>query len=73
MGPEYGTVDAEHVRQAAKDASRGVGADLLLVRAFAFDASAGDTAKEFAPSADLAGRSPRRSASSGGCASCSSE
>ncbi len=50
VGPEYGTVDADQVREAAKEASRGTGADLLLVCAFAFDASAGETAKEFAPS-----------------------
>ena len=50
VGPEYGTVDADHVREAAKEASRGPGANLLLVCAFAFDANAGETAKEFAPS-----------------------
>jgi hypothetical protein len=49
VGPEYGTVDADHVREAAKEASRGAGADLLLVCAFAFDATAGETTKEFAP------------------------
>lgn len=52
VGPEYGTVDADQVREAAKEASRGAGADLLLVCAFAFDATAGETAKEFVPSAD---------------------
>jgi adenine-specific DNA-methyltransferase len=52
VGPEYGTVDADHVREAAKEASRGPGADLLLVCAFAFDATAGETAKDFAPSDD---------------------
>jgi len=50
VGPEYGTVDADHVREAAKEASRAAGADLLLVCAFAFDATAGETAKDFAPS-----------------------
>ncbi len=50
VGPEYGTVDADQVREAAKEASRGAGADLLLVCAFAFDATAGESAKEFAPS-----------------------
>jgi adenine-specific DNA-methyltransferase len=49
VGPEYGTVDADHVREAAKEASRGQGADLLLVCAFAFDATAGETARDFAP------------------------
>jgi adenine-specific DNA-methyltransferase len=52
VGPEYGTVDADQVREAAKEASRGAGADLLLVCAFAFDATAGETAKDFAPSDD---------------------
>jgi adenine-specific DNA-methyltransferase len=50
VGSEYGTVDADHVREAAKEASRAAGADLLLVCAFAFDATAGETAKDFAPS-----------------------
>jgi adenine-specific DNA-methyltransferase len=50
IGPEYGTVDADQVREAAKETSKGAGADLLLVCGFAFDASAGETAKEFAPS-----------------------
>ena len=49
VGPEYGTVDADQVREAAKEASKGAGADLLLVCGFAFDASAGETAKEFQP------------------------
>jgi adenine-specific DNA-methyltransferase len=49
VGPEYGTVDADQVREAAKEASKGAGADLLLVCAFAFDATAGETAKEFQP------------------------
>ena len=49
VGPEYGTVDADQVRGAAKEASKGAGADLLLVCGFAFDASAGETAKEFRP------------------------
>jgi adenine-specific DNA-methyltransferase len=49
IGPEYGTVDADQVREAAKETSKGSGADLLLVCGFAFDASAGETAKEFAP------------------------
>jgi adenine-specific DNA-methyltransferase len=50
VGPEYGTVDADQVREAAKEASKGAGADLLLVCAFAFDATAGESAKEFQPS-----------------------
>jgi adenine-specific DNA-methyltransferase len=50
IGPEYGTVDADHIREAAKEAIRGSGTDLLLVCAFAFDATASETAKEFQPS-----------------------
>jgi adenine-specific DNA-methyltransferase len=50
VGPEYGTVDADQVRQAGKEASKGTGADLLLVCGFAFDATAGESAKEFQPS-----------------------
>ncbi len=49
VGPEYGTVDADQLREAAKEASKGPGADLLLMCAFAFDATAGETAKEFQP------------------------
>jgi adenine-specific DNA-methyltransferase len=49
IGPEYGTVDGDQVREAAKEASKGAGADLLLVCGFTFDASAGETAKEFSP------------------------
>ena len=49
VGPEYGTVDADQLREAAKEASKGAGADLLLMCAFAFDATAGETAKEFQP------------------------
>jgi adenine-specific DNA-methyltransferase len=52
VGPEYGTVDADHVREAAKEATKGSGADLLLICAFAFDATASETAKEFQPSQD---------------------
>jgi adenine-specific DNA-methyltransferase len=50
LGPEYGTVDAEQVREAAKEALKGAGVDLLLVCAFAFDPDAGEKAKEFQPS-----------------------
>lgn len=41
VGPEHGTVDAELVRAAAKEASRFV--DLLVVCGFAFDAYARET------------------------------
>jgi adenine-specific DNA-methyltransferase len=50
LGPQYGTVDADLVQQAAKEAVRGAGLDLLLVCGFAFDPRASQKAKEFAPS-----------------------
>ena len=49
LGPQYGTVDADLVQQAAKEAVRGAGLDLLLVCGFAFDPRAAEKAKEFAP------------------------
>ncbi|MER7459368.1 site-specific DNA-methyltransferase [Micromonospora sp. NPDC126480] len=49
VGPQYGTVDAEWVKEAAREALRGVGFDLLLVCAFGFDGRASDAASEFAP------------------------
>ena len=49
LGPEYGTVDTEQVREAAKEAVKGMGFDLLLVLGFAFDAHAGGAAAEFRP------------------------
>jgi adenine-specific DNA-methyltransferase len=52
LGPEYGTVGDDQVREAAKEAVKGVGFDLLLVCGFAFDATASETAKEFRPDAD---------------------
>jgi adenine-specific DNA-methyltransferase len=52
LGPEYGTVGDDQVREAAKEAVKGVGFDLLLVCGFAFDATASETAKEFRPGTD---------------------
>jgi adenine-specific DNA-methyltransferase len=49
IGPEYGTVGSEQVKEAAKESLKGAGFDLLLVCGFAFDAHAGETAKEFQP------------------------
>jgi len=49
LGPEHGTVGAEQVKEAAKEALKGAGFDLLIVCGFAFDAHAGETAKEFSP------------------------
>ena len=52
LGPEYGTVGADHVREAAKEAVKGVGFDLLLVCGFAFDAASPEMAQEFRPDAN---------------------
>jgi len=49
LGPEHGTVGSEQVKEAAKEALRGKGFDLLIVCGFAFDALAGETALEFMP------------------------
>jgi adenine-specific DNA-methyltransferase len=51
IGPEHGTVGAEQVKEAAKEAVRGIGFDLLVVLGFAFDAHAGETATEISPDA----------------------
>jgi len=49
IGPEHGTVGPEQIQEAAKEAVRGIGVDLLLVLGFAFDAHAADTAHEVSP------------------------
>ena len=49
VGPQYGTVDADWIKDAAREALRGVGFDMLLVCAFSFDARASAVAAEFAP------------------------
>ncbi len=49
IGPEHGTVGTDQVKEAAKEALKGVGFDLLVICGFAFDAHAGETAKEFSP------------------------
>jgi adenine-specific DNA-methyltransferase len=49
IGPEHGTVGPELIKEAAKEAMKGAGFGLLIVCGFAFDAHAGETAKEFAP------------------------
>jgi adenine-specific DNA-methyltransferase len=47
IGPQFGTVDPEWIRRAAREATRGLGFDVLLVCAFAFDPSAIKTTEEF--------------------------
>lgn len=50
IGPQFGTVNPEWIRQAAREATRGLGFDMLLVCAFAFDPQAVKATEEFAPS-----------------------
>ncbi len=52
LGPEHGTVGPDHIKEAAKEAMRGAGFDLLVVCGFAFDPHSGETAREFAPAGD---------------------
>jgi len=47
IGPQFGTVDPEWIRLAARDATRGLGFDVLLVCAFAFDPQAMKATEEF--------------------------
>jgi adenine-specific DNA-methyltransferase len=49
LGPEHGTVGPDAIKEAAKEALRGAGFDLLVVCGFAFDPHSGETAREFAP------------------------
>ncbi len=49
IGPEHGTVGPEQVKEAAKEALKGTGFDVVVVCGFAFDAHAGETAREFSP------------------------
>jgi len=54
IGPEHGTVGHELIKEAAKEAIKGVGFDLLVVCGFAFDAHANETANQFAADAKKA-------------------
>ncbi|MFC1905217.1 site-specific DNA-methyltransferase [Chloroflexota bacterium] len=47
IGPEYGTVSAELVKEAAKEAVKGVGFDLLIICGFAFDPHVSEEAKRY--------------------------
>jgi very-short-patch-repair endonuclease/DNA modification methylase len=47
IGPEHGTVGKELVQDAAKEAVRGVGFDLLVVCGFAFDPYVSEEAKRY--------------------------
>jgi adenine-specific DNA-methyltransferase len=47
IGPEYGTVGSDHIKQAAKEAVKGFGFDMLVVCAFAFEASVTEESKRY--------------------------
>ena len=47
IGPEYGTVGPELIKQSAKEAVRGVGFDVLIVCGFAFDPHVTEEAKRY--------------------------
>ncbi len=47
IGPEFGTVGPELIKEAAKEAVRGIGFDTLIVCGFAFEPSVTDEAKQY--------------------------
>jgi len=47
IGPEHGTVGPELVKEAAKEAVKGIGFDLLLICGFAFDPHINEEVKEY--------------------------
>lgn len=47
IGPEHGTVGPELVKEAAKEAVKGVGFDILVVCGFAFDPHVSEEAKQY--------------------------
>ena len=47
IGPEHGTVGAELIKEAAKEAVRGVGFGLLVVCGFAFDPHVSEEARRY--------------------------
>jgi len=47
IGPEHGTVGTELVKEAAKEAVKGVGFDLLIICGFAFDPHVSEEAKRY--------------------------
>jgi adenine-specific DNA-methyltransferase len=47
IGPQYGTVSSEWVKDAAREALRGRGFDMLVICGFGFDAHTAETAAEF--------------------------
>ena len=47
IGPEHGTVGPDLIKEAAKEAVRGVGFDLLIVCGFAFDPHVSEESKRY--------------------------
>ena len=47
IGPEFGTVGPELIREAAKEAVQGIGFDTLIVCGFAFDPHVSEEAKKY--------------------------
>ncbi|NLL90710.1 MAG: site-specific DNA-methyltransferase [Dehalococcoidales bacterium] len=47
IGPQYGTVSPDMVKEAAKEAVQGVGYDILIVCGFAFDPHVSEEAKRY--------------------------
>lgn len=47
IGPEHGTVGPQLIKEAAKEAVRGVGFDLLIVCGFAFDPHVSEEARRY--------------------------
>lgn len=47
IGPEHGTVGSFQVKEAAKEAMKGIPADVMLVCGFAFDASVSEEVEEY--------------------------
>jgi adenine-specific DNA-methyltransferase len=56
IGPEFGTVGPEQVKEAAKEAVQGIGFDLLIVCGFAFDPHVSEEARRYGKLTVLAAR-----------------
>jgi len=56
IGPEYGTVTPQQVKEAAKEAVSGTGFDILIVCGFAFDPHVSEEAKRYGKLAVLPAR-----------------
>ena len=56
IGPEHGTVGPQLVKEAAKEAVRGVGFDILIICGFAFDPHVSEEAKRYGKLTVLAAR-----------------